>query len=85
VGSVVNLAKRGQTRYYLGLLFGVEGKYRRFSLGARFHLGLNDFEKEYFNKEKDVMYLKHIGGTIYLGYTIWDSSRVKKKKKKKTT
>ncbi|MBL4648348.1 MAG: hypothetical protein JKY03_01360 [Aureispira sp.] len=83
VGSVVNLAKRGQTRYYIGLIFGVEGKYRRFSLGARFHLGLNDFEKEYFNKEKDVMYLKHIGGTIYLGYTIWDSSRVKKRNKKK--
>lgn len=83
VGSVEVLGRRGQTRYYVGLLFGVEGKYRRFSLGARFHLGLNDFEEEYFNKEKDVMYLKHIGGTIYLGYTIWDSSRVKKKNKKK--
>ena len=81
VGSVVTSSRMSQTRrYYVGLLLGLEVKYRRFSLGARFHLGLNDFEEHLFNNNQDALYLKHIGGTIYLGYTIWDSSRVKKKK-----
>ncbi|WMX12864.1 MULTISPECIES: hypothetical protein [unclassified Aureispira] len=82
VGSVINAAKKGQTRPYIGLLFGIEGKYKRFSLGARFHLGLNDFEQHTFSSKNETIYFKHIGSTIYLGYTIWDSSKVKKKKQK---
>lgn len=85
VGSVEVLGRRGQTRYYLGLLLGVEGKYKRFSFGARFHLGLNDFEDHTFSRSQETVYFKHIGSTIYLGYTIWDSSRIKKKKKSKNT
>jgi len=83
VGSVEVLGRRGKTRYYVGLLFGVEGKYKRFSFGARFHLGLNDFEDHTFSRNEETLYFKHIGSTIYLGYTIWDSSKAKQKKEKK--
>jgi len=80
VGSVEVLGRRGKTRYYVGLLLGIEGKYKRFSFGARFHLGLNDFE-DYTNfSTQETVYFKNIGTTIYLGYTIWDSSKVKNKK-----
>jgi len=82
VGSVEVLGRRGKTRYYVGLLLGIEGKYKRFSFGARFHLGLNDFEDHTFSRNEETLYLRNIGSTIYLGYMIWDSSRVKKKKEK---
>lgn len=83
VGSVVTSSRMNLTRrFYMGILLGLEVKYRRFSLGIRFHLGLNDFEEHTFSRNEETLYLKHIGGTIYLGYTIWDSSKVKNKNKK---
>ncbi|BDS10806.1 hypothetical protein [Aureispira anguillae] len=80
VGSVVALARYKQTRPYIGLLLGLEGKYKRFSLGAKFHLGLNVFDKFVFGAtyDDDTLYFKHIGGTVYLGYTLWNSSQSKK-------
>lgn len=82
VASVSLPSKVGVARPYIGMVFGLEGKYKRFSLGAKFHLGLNVFEEVTYNKGQNVMHLKHIGGTVYIGYTLWDSSKNVKRKKK---
>ena len=83
LGSVTLASKMNTVFPYLGALFCLEGKYKKFHLGARFHLGLNTFTEERFNNGQNVMHLRHIAGTVYIGYTFWDSSQPKKAKKKK--
>ena len=83
VGSVVSLAKIGKTRPYIGLALGVEVKYKRFICGFRGHFGLNNFDDIPSDKPEETLYFKHIGGTLYLGYTFWDSQKAKERRERR--
>lgn len=83
VGDLENAARIGQTRYYAGILLGGEFNYKRMSLGIRGHLGVNNFDRWVFTAIQETMYFRHIGGTVYIGYTFWDSAKAKQKKQLK--
>lgn len=79
VGSIIILG-REQSRPYLGLSIGIEGQYKRFFIGMRGHLGLNNFDYYTFNAQQETLYFKHMGGTLYLGYTFWDSKKARERR-----
>lgn len=85
VGDLVNLSKFEKTLPYIGLVFGLESNYKRFILGTSFHLGLNNFDNSSGTTRQETIYFRHIGGTVYIGYTFWDSAKAKEKRQKRLT
>ncbi|MGH1339729.1 MAG: hypothetical protein ACRBFS_26660 [Aureispira sp.] len=83
VGSMVSAIHIGKKLPYIGLVLGVESNYKRFVLGIRGHLGVNDFYHFEFNAQQETLYFKHIGGTLYLGYTFWDSKKAKERRERR--
>jgi hypothetical protein len=77
VGDLVNAAKFKETLPYVGLILNIENSYKRFIFGIRGHLGLNNFDYYVFSTPQETIYFKHISGTVYIGYTFWDSHKAK--------
>jgi len=69
-------------KYNIGAAIAIEGQWKRFRYGTRFHLGLTDY-KYVYNTDGTRTPIKHYAFTFYVGYTLWDAQKKRAKKRKK--
>lgn len=82
IGQVA-LASRNKIGGNIGAAMGVEASWKNLRIGARLHIGLTDYFIWETSGSDEKVYFKHASGTVYLGYTLWKSGEVEKRKLEK--
>lgn len=82
-GDVATAGNMNRANGNIGAAGVLQGTWKKFSLGARIHVGLTNYFSWDVNNNKEQIHFRHSAVSVYLGYKIWDSSVVKAKKSKR--